>query len=128
MWHQTNENVHHHHQQLIKRRARTQITKKQKEILEYAYAMKSYPDANEIEYMCHLLGFEENVIRVRNLKLFFMEASIKYKLFYFQNRFGFRIKDHDKRDEITNKCFNCKALPFSFKFLITSLFEYKLFF
>ena len=48
----------------IKRKPRTQITKKQKEILEYAYNMKSYPDSNEVEYLCHILGFEENVIRV----------------------------------------------------------------
>jgi hypothetical protein len=48
----------------IKRKPRTQITKKQKEILEYAYSMKCYPDANEVEYLCHLLGFEENVIRI----------------------------------------------------------------
>ena len=47
-----------------KRKPRTQITKKQKEILEYAYEMKCYPDAGEVEYLCHLLGFEENVIRV----------------------------------------------------------------
>jgi hypothetical protein len=26
--------------------------------------MKSYPDSHEVEYLCHLLGFEENVIRV----------------------------------------------------------------
>ena len=51
----------------MKRKPRTQITKKQKEILDYAYAMKSYPDADEVEYLCHLLGFEENVIRVRIL-------------------------------------------------------------
>jgi hypothetical protein len=51
-------------QHQIKRKPRTQITKKQKEILEYAFNMKSYPDSNEVEYLCHLLGFEENVIRV----------------------------------------------------------------
>ena len=48
----------------VKRKPRTQITKKQREILEYAYNMKTYPDANEVEYLCHILGFEENVIRV----------------------------------------------------------------
>ncbi|CAF0767376.1 unnamed protein product [Brachionus calyciflorus] len=47
-----------------KRKPRTQITKQQKEILEYAYKMKCYPDSNEIEYLCNLLGFEENVIRI----------------------------------------------------------------
>jgi hypothetical protein len=53
-----------------KRKPRTQITKKQKEILDYAFAIKSYPDAHEVEYLCHLLGFEENVIIV-SLKLFY---------------------------------------------------------
>lgn len=48
----------------IKRKPRTSINKQQKEILEYAYKMKPYPDSNEIEYLCQLLGFEENVIRV----------------------------------------------------------------
>ena len=48
----------------IKRKPRTQITKQQREILEYAYSLKSYPDSNEVEYLCHVLGFEENVIRV----------------------------------------------------------------
>ncbi|RMZ93425.1 Homeobox ANF [Brachionus plicatilis] len=47
-----------------KRKPRTQISKQQKEILEYAFKMKSYPDSNEIEYLCNLLGFEENVIRI----------------------------------------------------------------
>lgn len=47
-----------------KRKPRTQINKQQKEILEYAYKMRPYPDANEVEYLCQLLGFEENVIRV----------------------------------------------------------------
>lgn len=47
-----------------RRKPRTQINKQQKEILEYAYKVKSYPDSNEIEYLCNLLGFEENVIRV----------------------------------------------------------------
>lgn len=47
-----------------KRKPRTQINKQQKDILEYAYKMKSYPDSNEIEYLCNLLRFEENVIRV----------------------------------------------------------------
>lgn len=47
-----------------KRKPRTQINKQQREILEYAYKMKSYPDSSEIEYLCTLLGFEENVIRV----------------------------------------------------------------
>jgi hypothetical protein len=53
----------------MKRKPRTQITKKQKEILDYAFAMKSYPDAHEVEYLCHLLGFEENVIRVSLLRI-----------------------------------------------------------
>jgi len=48
----------------MKRKPRTQITKQQREILEYAYKLKCYPDSNEVEYLCHLLGFEENVIRV----------------------------------------------------------------
>jgi hypothetical protein len=48
----------------IKRKPRTQITKQQREILEYAYSLKSYPYSNEVEYLCHVLGFEENVIRV----------------------------------------------------------------
>jgi hypothetical protein len=55
-----------------KRKPRTQITKKQKEILDYAFAMKSYPDAHEVEYLCHLLGFEENVIRVSFNKLYYL--------------------------------------------------------
>lgn len=55
----------------MKRKPRTQITKKQKEILDYAFTMKSYPDAHEVEYLCHLLGFEENVIRV-SFKLYFL--------------------------------------------------------
>lgn len=47
-----------------KRRPRAQINKQQREILEYAYKLKCYPDANEVEYLCNVLGFEENVIRV----------------------------------------------------------------
>ncbi len=47
-----------------KRRARAQISKQQREILEYAYRVKCYPDSAEVEYLCSVLGFEENVIRV----------------------------------------------------------------
>lgn len=47
-----------------RRRARAQITKQQREILEYAYSVKCYPDSNEVEYLCGVLGFEENVIRI----------------------------------------------------------------
>ena len=47
-----------------KRRPRAQINKQQRDILEHAYSVKTYPDANEIEYLCKVLGFEENVIRV----------------------------------------------------------------
>lgn len=47
-----------------KRKPRTQINRQQREILEYAYNLKGYPDSNEIEYLCNILGFEENVIRI----------------------------------------------------------------
>lgn len=47
-----------------KRRPRAQITKQQREILEYAYKLKCYPDSNEVEYLCGVLGHEENVIRI----------------------------------------------------------------
>jgi len=47
-----------------KRKARAQISKQQREILEYAYRVKCYPDSAEVEYLCSVLGFEENVIRV----------------------------------------------------------------
>ena len=57
----------------IKRKPRTQITKQQREILEYAYSLKSYPDSNEVEYLCHVLGFEENVIRVSTFFFILLE-------------------------------------------------------
>jgi len=47
-----------------KRKPRTQINRQQREILEYAYNLKGYPDSNEVEYLCNILGFEENVIRI----------------------------------------------------------------
>ena len=55
------------------RRPRAQISRQQRDILEYAYKLKCYPDSNEVEYLCNILGFEENVIRVINnfLKHFF---------------------------------------------------------
>ena len=56
--------VDHEFMYKTKRRPRAQISKQQREILEYAYKIKCYPDANEVEYLCNVLGFEENVIRV----------------------------------------------------------------
>ena len=47
-----------------KRKPRTQITRQHRQVLERVYASNKYPDSNEIEHLTHLLGFDENVIRV----------------------------------------------------------------
>lgn len=47
-----------------RRKPRTQISREHREVLEQVYAVNKYPDANEVENLCKLLGFEENVIRV----------------------------------------------------------------
>lgn len=47
-----------------KRKPRAHITKQHKDVLERVYTANKYPDANEVEYLCNLLGFDEQVIRV----------------------------------------------------------------
>lgn len=60
--------------------------------------MKSYPDSHEIEYLCNLLGFEENVIRVSRFFILNLEVNLKFILFSF--RFGSKTKEQETRTEI----------------------------